>query len=173
MLGLQTPRGKYQRISCRILGPVLPDSGGAQMNRDAPRSRNSGRRGRWRSDRRRGNDTELFARTVRSGCQRLSGQNRGILLTCLYGPYGPPTTGPANAVSAHSIPAETCQSIPPSSQCNPAHRRSSYNRCSAPGIVRFCLNQQLSTPSMATRGPDLYLRCATRIDRRSVSREDN
>lgn len=80
MLCLKTLRKKYRRIPYRIPGPVRPGCGGAQMNRVARRSRNSGRRGRWRLGRRRGNDTELFAQTMRRTISNCLIKGRDCLL---------------------------------------------------------------------------------------------
>lgn len=67
---------------CRTREVALLGCDGVPMNRGARRSRSSDRRGRSRSGRRRGNDTELFVQTGPdvSSCRY---QARPLAFTCL------------------------------------------------------------------------------------------
>lgn len=56
----------------------------------------------------------------------------------------------------------------PSSQFSPAHCKSSYNCCSAPGIVRFYIVSECPSVSIVPNKPGLYPQCVAGIARLSV-----
>lgn len=55
------------------------------------------------------------------------------ILTCLYGPYGPPLVGPVTELARF----KKHQNNTPSSNSIPVHFKSSYNLSSASGTVLF------------------------------------
>ena len=62
-------------------------------------------------------------------------------VTCLYGPYGPPISGPGESIKITESLNHSMLLCVPSSHCKPAHFRSRYSLLSASSTILFLDHQ--------------------------------